>query len=398
ADGDEGRAYDRAPTTKAAMQALFSHAFSHAFPRAFSHAWTFALPFILPFALAFSLATMAHAAPLAVPRVAPAGGIWPAGDGFAFQGKGKKTRRAVSGIACAPDASNRRVCLLAFDEGVTMRFARIEDRQLRPEGPPLVLGREGDELDAEGAATDGRYFYVTGSHAVKRGDCQANPASQHVLRIARDGRTGMAAAPLAVQDGGSLLPLVRSLPPFDGPAMRGACLGEGGIDIEGLAVWRGRLFFGLRGPTGPEGAAYIVSLEADAFFAGSDARPEVRRVVVGAGRGIRDMVAVQDGLLLLAGPDDATAHSGLPWQLLLWRTGSQETSPVVPSSPKGPATPVFPQALAELDLSGVKLRGCDKEAKPEAITVLAETPARYQVLVLSDGLCDGGPMAFDIDR
>ena len=59
---------------------------------------------------------------------------------------------------------------------------------------------------------------------------------------------------------------------------------------------------------------------------------------------------------------------------------------------------VQPRLLAALDLSGVTLRQCDKELKPEAITVLEETPTAYQLLVLSDGLCDGGPLAFTVPR
>ena len=337
--------------------------------------------------LALSAIASAQALPEAAVRtVAPVGTIWPATPEFDFAGKVKKTRRAVSGIACAPDREARPVCLLAFDEGVAMRFARLGDGRLLPAGPPLVLGKDGDELDAEGAATDGRHFYVTGSHAVKRGNCQPNPASRHVLRIARDQRTGLAADPPDLRDAGSLLPLIAHMPPFDGQAGREPCLGEGGIDIEGLALSQGRLHFGLRGPNGPDGTAYIVSVDADAFFAGQDARPALQRVAVGAGRGIRDMVAVRDGLLLLSGPDDDPAHAGLPWQVLLWR-----------NAPAG-ANPPAPQRLATLDLAGVKLRGCDKEIKPEAITVREETPARYRVLVLSDGLCDGGALAFDIPR
>lgn len=49
-------------------------------------------------------------------------------------------------------------------------------------------------------------------------------------------------------------------------------------------------------------------------------------------------------------------------------------------------------------LSGVKLRQCDKELKPEAMMVLEETPVAYKLLVLSDGLCDGGPLAFTLAR
>jgi hypothetical protein len=325
--------------------------------------------------------------------VAPRGDIWSAGDGFRFNDKAKKTRRSASGMACAPDARGTTVCLIAFDEGVALQFAQLDGRKLVPGHTPLLVGREGDELDAEGAATDGRYFYVTGSHAVKRSNCQANPASQHVLRIARDARTGLASSPGDLSDAGSLRPLIEALPPFRENAGRQPCLGEGGIDIEGLAVRQGRLFFALRGPTGGDGTAFIVSADADALFdrsAGRQAQPQVHRVAVGSGRGIRDMVAVADGILLLAGPDDSPSHADVPWQVLLWRAPS--------STPTGASPEASPVALAVLDLGGVKLRGCDKEIKPEAMAVLAESPKAYRVLVLSDGLCDGGPLAFDLAR
>ena len=57
-----------------------------------------------------------------------------------------------------------------------------------------------------------------------------------------------------------------------------------------------------------------------------------------------------------------------------------------------------PQWLAALDLKDVKLRECDKELKPEAMTLLEETATAYKLLVLSDGLCDGGPLTFTVPR
>jgi hypothetical protein len=32
------------------------------------------------------------------------------------------------------------------------------------------------------------------------------------------------------------------------------------------------------------------------------------------------------------------------------------------------------------------------------MTVLEETPAAYKLLVLSDGMCDGGPLVFTLAR
>ena len=59
---------------------------------------------------------------------------------------------------------------------------------------------------------------------------------------------------------------------------------------------------------------------------------------------------------------------------------------------------VQPKVLATLDLSRVNLRPCDRELKPEAITVREEMLAAYKLLVLSDGLCDGGLLAFTLAR
>ena len=319
------------------------------------------------------------------PSVAPSGAIWSSRDGFSFDKKDAKTRRSLSGIACAANGQNKTLCLLAFDEGAAAQFAELTAQgagSLKPSGVSLPLGRAKDELDAEGAATDGKYFYVTGSHAVKRSDCAANPASRHVLRIARDPVTGLAAEPLALRDSNRLPSLVANLPELRKSLDKKACLGQGGLDVEALAVGRGRLWFGLRGPTGAD-TAFIVSVDADAFFDGGDAKPKVHTVHVGPGRGLRDMVAVRDGILLLAGPDDDPRHAAVPWALLHW----DDTA-------AGPA----PKPLATLDLSGVALRKCDKEIKPEALTVLAESPTHYKLLVLSDGLCDGGPLVFDIRR
>jgi hypothetical protein len=336
----------------------------------------------------FALATcwaLALPAWTQTPVVAPSGAIWSPGESFSFAKKAAKTRQSLSGIACAANAQNKTICLAAFDEGAAVQFAELLPQgqgSIQPSGVSLQLGRAKDELDAEGAATDGRYFYVTGSHAVKRSDCAANPASRHVLRIARDPVTGLAASTSALQDSSRLASLIASLRALRQSLDSSACLGTGGLDVEALAVRRGRLWFGLRGPTGPD-TAFIVSVDADAFFGGADAKAHAHTVKLGPGRGLRDMVAVRDGILLLAGPDDDPRHAGVPWMLLHWDDAA--------------ASPA-PKPLATLDLSGVALRKCDKEIKPEALTVLDESATGYRLLVLSDGLCDGGPLVFDVRR
>jgi uncharacterized protein DUF3616 len=332
---------------------------------------------------------LAVASAAADPRVIkPLAGPLDAGDGFSFADK-SKTRQSVSGIACPPNTSGKRICLIVFDEGVEARYATIDGKVFSPDAERVVLREEG-ELDAEGAATDGHFFYVTGSHSVQRNNCAQDPGRRHVLRFAVDPATGRAARDangrLADYSDSDRLPALMALLP-ELKHHVGKCLGdeEGGANIEGLAIRGARLFFGFRGPAKNK-QALILSVDAAAFFQGADARPRITRLVVGRGRGIRDLHAVKDGILVLAGPDDDQDNKNKSYRLALWdgRTGSRKA--------------VKPKMLAELDLQRIKLRACDKEIKPEALAVLAESPKRYRIMILSDGLCDGGPLLFDIPR
>lgn len=360
---------------------------------------------LLAAGLVLSAGTSAQLPP---PRLQPDSGPWSSGAGFHFgldKKQSKKVRQSVSGMACNLDARQQRVCLVVFDEGTQARYASVNDKALTPDAEPVVLRATADELDAEGAATDGRYFYVTGSHSAKRNDCASNPGSRHVLRLRLDPATGRAlrspAGALAnVADTGRLWPIMQAQPelaphvgerkclgaepPKDAPTLSG----QQGLNIEGLAVQGGRLYFGFRGPAS-KGVAKVLAVDADALFdpqAARDPKATLTRLALGQNRGIRDMVAVKTGLLLLAGPDDSSASKNAGWVVAWWDGQTAE------------GRVAQPRVLAALDLSGVKLRKCDKELKPEAITVLEETPAAYKLLVLSDGLCDGGPLAFTVAR
>lgn len=332
------------------------------------------------------------------PSVKPDGKLWDSGAGFQFdlkKKKEKKMRQSLSGMACTLDAQKQRVCLMVFDEGAQARFAYVRKESLDVDPEPVLFRTIEGELDGEDAATDGRYFYVTGSHSAKRSDCASNPHSRHVIRFRLDPATGRAlrspagaaqGALVDYADSGRLWHLMQSQPELQAHVGERQCLGAGqqGINIEGLAVQNGRLYFGFRGPV-IQGVAKVLTVDADAFFKGGDSKATVTRLALGEGRGIRDMVAVKSGVLLLAGPDDDAAHQDVGWTVSVW---DGQSSPTV----------VQPRQLATLDISGVKLRQCDAQIKPEAITVLEETPQAYKLLVLSDGLCDGGPLAFTIAR
>ncbi|MCX7277759.1 MAG: DUF3616 domain-containing protein [Burkholderiales bacterium] len=357
-------------------------------------------------AMAVALSSaVAQTAPQITPRIAPSSPVWSSDPIFAFdlpKKKAVKTRQSLSGIACSLNAAQERVCLMAFDEGEQASFAKLGSNSLQPLPEPVVL-RSGDgELDAEGAATDGQYFYVTGSHSAKRSSCKSNPDSRHVLRFQRDPATGLAlrtadGALAGYADSGRLWDILQAQPalaahvgerkclgaepPPDAPALQG----QRGINIEGLAVRAGRLYFGFRGPT-QDGQAGVLAVDSQALFQGDDAHPALTQLVLGSGRGVRDMLAVSDGFLVLAGPDDDPSHQNSVDWTVSWWDGQPSKSPVTP------------RVLATLDLRAVQLRSCDKELKPEAITLLAETPQAYQLLVLSDGMCDGGALTFSVPR
>jgi hypothetical protein len=338
-------------------------------------------------ALSQSMITSAQSAP---PLLQPSAGPWSAGTGFEFalkEKKARKTRRSLSGIACNLNATGENICLMAFDEGTQARYATVGRSQLVPDPRAVVLGEGHGELDAEGAATDGRYLYVTGSHSAKRSDCSSNPGSRHVFRLTIDPVTGRG-RPETLSESSRLWALMKTVPVLKDHVGERKCLGatpgQQGINIEGLAVRDERLYFGFRGPV-IGGETWVLSVNAAALFAEDDPAPLLSRLALAGNQGIRDMVAVKDGFLLLAGPDDGQANQALPLTFSLW-DGNSGTALATPHT------------LATLDLSTVALRACDEALKPEALTVLKESTQSYQVLVLSDGMCDGGPLVFDVPR
>ncbi|MBC7548705.1 MAG: DUF3616 domain-containing protein [Polaromonas sp.] len=329
--------------------------------------------------------------------------------GFGTDLKKKKQlqlRQSVSGVACALNAKDERVCLLAFDEGSQGYFARLDGTMLTPLKKPVTLISGDGELDAEAAATDGRYFYIAGSHSPRRSDCSARPDSRHIVRLARDPETGRAlkpgrlkgaihqvmdpSAPEGYADSTRLWTIMQAQPELAAHVTDSQCMGDqGAVNIEGMAVRDGRLTFGFRGPVA-DGAAKLLSVDADALFDPThraDPKAVFSTVALGAHTGIRDMVAVTGGFLLLAGPDDERAsQKTVDFSVWFW-DGRQ-----------APGQPGTARALATLDTRQINLRSCDKEIKLEALTVLQETAFGYQVLVLSDGLCDGGALVFTVGR
>ncbi|XUJ34803.1 DUF3616 domain-containing protein [Bradyrhizobium japonicum] len=150
-------------------------------------------------------------------------------------------------------------------------------------------------------------------------------------------------------------------------------LAEGGVNIEGIAVRNGRMYFGLRGPS-VKRRAYVLSVNADALFTKhGDLKPDTASLDLGRipdpGPGRRQGRRVDTRR--------PTRDEGVPYTVWLW-DGSSETA----------AKP-----LATLDLSKVK-----EGAKAEILLPLEEDATSIRVLVMFDSVENGGARSFKIKR
>lgn len=301
-----------------------------------------------------------------------------AGD---FAGKPGKTARDISGLACRPPAGGDWRCLLIDNESKAAQFALLSGKSLRPgrqvalisDAAPAAFGRPPGKLcdkpgpfrefDGEGVAYAAPYFYVTGSHGCTRSDAAFQLSSFLIARFKVDGGDKPAGPVELSWRLSELLQRAGEVAPFFGKPHDKA---SDGLDIEGLAVTSDRLWLGLRAPS-LDGRAFLVGGDVDEIFApgpGPAASPPVFvSFQAGAKRGVRDLAALADGrLLVLVGP---MHEQDVPYALIL-------LDPVDPGSAR--------------ELGALRER---KNAKAEAVTILAEGRDELRVLVGYDGVKNG---------
>jgi hypothetical protein len=321
--------------------------------------------------------------------------VWSAAAGFQFDGKADKKRESLSGVACPSTVP--RLCVAAFDEGIEARYVEIDGNRLVPQPDKIVLLPGGKERDAEGAARDGDMVYINGSHSPKRTDCAINPDSRHVIRFQVNPSTGRATLdasgrPAGLEDDrGNLWRLLHANSELGQFAADGKCLGkpDHAVNIEGVAAKSGTLYFGLREPV-KDKRTYVVNVRAEQLFAGTG-ELEVTKLKVGGGRGVRDLLSIPEGFLLLIGPDDDNSEDA-GWSVALWDGSHSRES-------------ITPKILADLKLKDVAPQPCKPldqgekaEIKPEAFAMLDDGPNFRRLLILSDGMCNGGGMSFKVPK
>jgi hypothetical protein len=324
--------------------------------------------------LAALLSAAIPAVPVAVAQSTPSSNA--AGRKWSIVGDAASDKD-LSGAACSSDGR----CLLVSDEKRKAWFFKLDE--LHPAVPKIVIDtpvkltprRGGDEADAEAAAFDRDHFFAIGSHGASRRKGEFQASRYFAYRIDKTG---------TVDPSDALVRIIAATPGLkehfcDGTRPNCESLQNGGANIEGLAARNGNLYVGFRAPA-PGGKAFILRVSEDGLFGRANPDPAVFRIDLGkdgAGRdlGIRDIAAVSDGFLVLAGPSlpegDENVGSA---KVVRWTEGKEQPVPLrdIPVTPKG--------------------------VKPEVLLVLEDTPAVYRVLILSDGVAGGAPVEYRISK
>src|SRR5258705_2596209 len=243
-----------------------------------------------------------------------------------LQGQNTKKSKGVSGMACATAYGFPRALLVIDDNMQEAQFVTVKDGEIVAgdviplidnsfEGKPL-------ELDGEGVAYADGFFYVIGSHGHPRdSNHRLDPdkdaariaaqiaASSQIVRFRSDG----ARATGPVERTAKLRALIAQQP--DLRRYRDQRLENNGLTIEGIAVWRGRILVGFRGPALKGGRTAVLSVAGDGVFGKAAPDPHLYRLPPGEGIAVRDLAALVKRAFLLSGP---LAGGPRPFGIFWW--------------------------------------------------------------------------------
>ncbi|MFC7337359.1 DUF6910 family protein [Haloferula chungangensis] len=287
----------------------------------------------------------------------------------------------LSGIA----AANREHCLIGSDESFYVQPGvidygkqRIESR--RPIALPIVSGdREKAEIDIEGVcySPESQAYFVVGSHGVSKKKGDVDPERHAVHRLGVDSQS-KEVKPGEIRRS-SLLPWLQTTPQL--AAHLNQPLQQNGLNIEGLTCVGETLYFGLRSPN-KNGRAFVIELEASELFDGTPRELKVHGIDLGKARGIRELVAVKGGFVIVTGNASAEATKKFPetlapgpdqqFDLLFW-DGLNPTPEMIGTLPENPG-------------------------KAEGLLVLDDADAHIDLLVLYDSLPGGMPVSVRLHR
>jgi hypothetical protein len=263
----------------------------------------------------------------------------------------------------------RDLIIVCPDEGAEFNVLKKAGSRYELVTKVNLLESSEDEIDMEGAASDSEYVYIVGSHSMRRKQVDEEGTykkNRKLLTRVAPHEKSYSLYRIKLTDNGELVTkeqvdlryvlatddVIRSF--FMVPGK------ENGVDIEGVAVKDGTVFVGFRGPVL---RGNFVPVLAFRFEQPNDY--ELKFVQL-SGRGIRDITAVQDGFLIIAGP---VGDGDASYKLYFWNGEDG-----VPGDGEGSD---HMAAIGEVfTKSGVK---------PEGLVVTAETANEWRLLVVSDG-------------
>ena len=262
---------------------------------------------------------------------------------YADAGRKRKFLPNVSAVAAAGD-----YLWTASDEMRTVECLEPRGQGYRLHGQfkldelfPGLPGAE-KELEADVEALDvahGR-LWICGSHSLTRRSRDKTDAVVDPRIRDRPSRRLLGSVELG-KDGGGLVAPGKALP-YDGAGSLRAVLGshphitpfmdlpskENGLDIEGLLIFRRKIYVGMRGPV-VDNIALVAAIGMARDVAINETGVFAHFVDLG-GLGVRDMTRWNDGILILAGPVNGADG---PFRLLQWtprrKVKIQETEKVL---------------------------------------------------------------------
>lgn len=254
--------------------------------------------------------------------------------------------------------------------------------------PPVRLmsgeaDRTEDEFDIEAMALHGTTLYVAGSHCSTRGkvggkkaghaknlkelmEVKRRPERERLFRVELDPTTGQ---PTRVECK-SLHDVIHDDPLLE--RFVAIPSKENGIDIEGLALDPSgtELYVGFRGPVLQDQFVPVLKMPFEHL------KQYELLLVKLDGYGIRGLVRVAGGFLILAGP---AGEIDAPGRLYFW-----DGKDCVPDKQQA-SKPVL---LGEIPGPG----------KPEGLAVLGDQPGAWEILVACDGVQNGAMRRFRVAK
>jgi Protein of unknown function (DUF3616) len=229
------------------------------------------------------------------------------------------------------------------------------------------------DADFEAMALDGNHLYVVGSHSSVHKKLNADTSYKHnrgILtnfeRLTCAGRDMLFEYKIDAKARIELPPRQINLRRLIGDSKLLSAFSElpskeNGLDIEGLAVSASRLYVGFRGPVLRDNLVPVLRMSLS-----DEEESELLFVKLG-GRGIRDMVAVSDGFVIVGGP---AGDQEMPFEIYHWDGKDMVVGHDRPAG--GTITPLC--ALPSED-----------DGKPEGIAIVSRSGNAMEAIIVYDG-------------